>query len=338
MAVRIIALIKEDKRLVGLRLYDENSGSVGNFVIEEAFRHLEYYGCSNAFIDGKEFIPTECSLERFAVLDNKFSVIKNGGIIVLNCVKKEDETIGYTLVNIKGEKIKVAKEEAIRLALKHGVSNASLVRNGNAPYLRGIKKELPSINVGDVNKKSNEPMKTGNHATKGGVADVFINIYNYVNDSDMYEFGIPINLEKLSSDVLEKLSSKKYAPYVFSINKGANTATLNDSQTEANFAHALKDLLLLLNTLSIEVTNVTFVSGLVDLGGGYFDIETFEAGKLYKVARSKKEDEGITPLVSLKSCSSVLLPAYSLITTYPKCNEKVKERVLKDVECIKNIG
>lgn len=150
MALRIIAVIKNGKEYIGYRLYDENTGAVSNFTLEEAFLQLKNYGCSNAKMENGKLVGTECSLARLPVLDKQFKVIKEGGIIVLNRIKEGDETIGYTLLNISGEKRVIKKEEALAFIRKHGVCNASFI--GGSSTLRGIKKEL---NVVQCTQKSN---------------------------------------------------------------------------------------------------------------------------------------------------------------------------------------
>lgn len=156
MILRIIAVIKRGKETIGYRLFDEESGTARDFGVNDTMMQISKNGCVNAHILRGEIISTECSFDRFTVLDEDLNLVKDQGFIVSKKYVKDGKTVGYDLINFRGMRNTVKKEVAENLLASRGGVNATLMKTTTGHTISGIK---APIRVVDVDSKSTSDIK-----------------------------------------------------------------------------------------------------------------------------------------------------------------------------------
>lgn len=327
MALRVLAIIKNGKEDVGYRLYDENSGAVGDFKKHEALLQLKHYGCSNVKLEDEKLVGLECSIDRLTVLDTSLNVVKDGGLIVLDKLVNGRETVGYTLVNAKGEKLSLSRDEALIMMTKYGISNASRVTKDGKVYLRGIKKDIKTVDVKNV--KTEQPKKQ----VKQLVAK--LRLHTFVVEGDKTEYtpeaiAIVDNLTKEDIDKVILLHGKS---------KGIEVDMLSNSRIRVvstmdmqNLVQCTQQVLNFLNGLNVELISLEWVTGVHFKADNEFEeLLRLKSGEFKLVKTERYCEGGVTPLDNADICLKDVGQVLKIINNWGKCSNGLKETMSTDM-------
>lgn len=328
MALRILAIIKNGKEDVGYRLYDEISGAVGDFKINEALLQLKHYGCSNVKIEDGKMIGLECSIDRLTVLDTNTNVIQDGGLIVLNKLVNGRETVGYTLVNAKGVKLTLDRDEALLMMTKYGISNASRVTKDGKVYLRGIKKDLNTVDVKGVEKQKESKKK-----------EARLKLYTFVKEDNKTEYvpqaiAVIDNLTKYDIDNLVKLKEKYKRVEIDMLSQ--SKVRVVSSMDMGSIVECTQQVLNLLTRLDVELVELVWVTGVhFKDDEGFEGILQLKAGEFERAFNDKLCVGGVTPKDNVKVCAEDIKQVLTIIGRWGKSRLDLTKDMSTDMYWIK---
>lgn len=230
--VRVLALIKENEGVVGLRLFDEKFKSVGDFKLSDATKFINTYGCSNVTINSYGDIEcVECHIDRLPILNTKLQLVNSGGIFILarGCYKGLKI---FDIVNVSGQVKRVKEDVLIKYVnsekqkyTKRGLKpdtpiliNAKIVFKGDIVLVSAIKGSFKRIPVKDLEQQygklvTNKPKIDGipmEHFRKNQVDDsLYRKHLNHLDEYKREKFTMVMNYAH--SSPLFDYSQGKYA-------------------------------------------------------------------------------------------------------------------------------
>lgn len=149
--LRVIAVIKHRNQTVGYRLLDEVSGAFADFNIQNAYKHLNHYGCKHATLSNGELVCLDGSVNRLPVLDARtLQVIDNDVVIVLAKLVKNGETVGYRVTDFSGQVVDLTEPQLIEYE-STGYYNAKVVSKDGKKIISAIKGNFPIISLDSNN-------------------------------------------------------------------------------------------------------------------------------------------------------------------------------------------
>lgn len=172
MKCYIIAQILDSnsKALLGYRLFDADSqkGEIMDVALQNIKKVLEKDPTliKNAKLIAGTINGTNGKLERYAKIDSNGNLIsgEKSPLVVINKI----ENIGYTVVDFKGQQIKMSNEKAVEYAKTNGIANGKVVEQDNIEFISSITDsyeviKLPTSKVGNTGKV-NIPIRIGSDA------------------------------------------------------------------------------------------------------------------------------------------------------------------------------
>lgn len=151
--LRVLALIKYENDLVGLRLLDERSKAFGDYNMESAVKYINAYGCSNIKIVGTKGIESlECSIERICVIDTKLNYVSGGKYFILGKLIDGD-TVAYRMIDYNGNFCDITENELLNKINATELVNAKVVTRGTTKVVSAIKGTIKELEVSSKGPK-----------------------------------------------------------------------------------------------------------------------------------------------------------------------------------------
>lgn len=166
----IAQIVGPYNKIIGYRLFDAESskGEIMDVTVQNITKVISKDPelIKNARLVNGKLSGTNGSLERYAKIDASGN-LKQGEkspLVVLNKI----ENVGYTVVDFKGQKLKMSNEKAVEYAKNNGIANGKVVTQENIEFISSIADsyevvKLPTSKLG-ANNKVNIPIRIGSDA------------------------------------------------------------------------------------------------------------------------------------------------------------------------------
>ena len=155
----MIGTIRQSKSIIGIRLYDTNSGVFKDVPIQSVVAVLSKGAkIANLDVQGGQLTGTNGSLGRYPTIVNG-RLMGNSPLIILN----EVGDLGYDVVDWKGTKARYKKEDVVAYSEKNGIANGKVVEKDGRKFISSISGNYDRVEL-PLTKKAETTVKSENVA------------------------------------------------------------------------------------------------------------------------------------------------------------------------------
>ena len=238
MNLFMIAVIKQNKQIIGYRLLDVDEKPAKNMdvPVANALQVLKSGAATvnNIEVQGDSIVGTNGSIERYTEINTSGAVIsKDCPLVVINQIGE----VGYTVADYLGRVKKARNIDVVSYAKKHGIANGKLVMRDNIEFISSI--------AGEYKIEKVAPSKVKN---TGNDVNVRIALNNVTEKGKVANnAGVDVSVEIENSNVFQSMSSNQQmvvkAYYVwYTVDKYRSLAKNIRFDISTNKAEALAEL------------------------------------------------------------------------------------------------
>ena len=157
MDIRLIGIIKNSGReLIGCRLYELESKDIKDVLVNSIINgfYSSNLSIKGLGVRGGRLVGTNGNLDRYpTIINNK--ILGKSPLIILSQYVQKDCTLGYKVIDWKGQIIDISLGDAIKYANENGIANGAVKTLSNKSFISAIVGEYDKIEV----KIGNNPLE-----------------------------------------------------------------------------------------------------------------------------------------------------------------------------------